>query len=144
MKEELPPGHFVILNSFIDRTTKRPSTLHDQSRYVVYLLHKVASFKRISLFIRINQLLFPVPKSSGPTFGTVCHIPMHPTFCKETSSVLAKAAEEVLGNQELGNKLWSPTGTVVTIEGPRFSTKAESLLFKSWNCDVINMTTGIR
>ena len=67
---------------------------------------------------------------------------MHPAFCKETSSVLAKAAEEVLGNQEPGNKLWSPTGTVVTIEGPRFSTKAESLLFKSWNCDVINMTTG--
>ena len=56
--------------------------------------------------------------------------------------MLAKAAEEVLGNQEPGNKLWSPTGTVVTIEGPRFSTKAESLLFKSWNCDVINMTTG--
>ena len=31
--------------------------------------------------------------------------------------------------------------TIVTIEGPRFSSKAESLLFKSWNCDVINMTT---
>ena len=38
--------------------------------------------------------------------------------------------------------MWSPKGTVVTIEGPRFSTRAESLLFKSWNCDVINMTTG--
>lgn len=32
-------------------------------------------------------------------------------------------------------------GTVVTIEGPRFSTKAESLMFKSWGCDLINMTT---
>ena len=32
-------------------------------------------------------------------------------------------------------------GTVVTIEGPRFSTKAESELFKSWGCDVINMST---
>jgi 5'-methylthioadenosine phosphorylase len=32
-------------------------------------------------------------------------------------------------------------GTVVTIEGPRFSTKAESMLFRSWGCDVINMST---
>ena len=32
-------------------------------------------------------------------------------------------------------------GTVVTIEGPRFSTKAESNLFRQWNCDVINMST---
>jgi 5'-methylthioadenosine phosphorylase len=32
-------------------------------------------------------------------------------------------------------------GTVVTIEGPRFSTKAESVLFRSWGCDVINMST---
>ena len=32
-------------------------------------------------------------------------------------------------------------GTIVTIEGPRFSTKAESHLFRSWGCDVINMTT---
>ena len=106
LKEELPPGHFVILDSFIDRTTKRISTFHDQN--------------------------------SSSSFGTVCHIPMHPAFCKETSNVLAQAAEEVLGNNK---KLWSSTGTVVTIEGPRFSTKAESLLFKSWNCDVINMTT---
>lgn len=32
-------------------------------------------------------------------------------------------------------------GTVVTVEGPRFSTRAESKLFKSWGADVINMTT---
>ena len=31
--------------------------------------------------------------------------------------------------------------TVVTIEGPRFSTKAESLMFRSWGCDIINMST---
>ena len=29
----------------------------------------------------------------------------------------------------------------MTIEGPRFSTKAESHLFRSWGCDIINMTT---
>ena len=32
-------------------------------------------------------------------------------------------------------------GTLVTIEGPRFSTKAESMMFRSWGCDVINMST---
>ena len=32
-------------------------------------------------------------------------------------------------------------GTVVTIEGPRFSTKAESMMFRSWGCDIINMST---
>ena len=32
-------------------------------------------------------------------------------------------------------------GTCVTIEGPRFSSQAESKLFQSWNGDVINMTT---
>lgn len=111
LKEELLPGHFVILDSFIDRTTKRASTFHDQN--------------------------------SGSSFGTVCHIPMYPTFCKETSNILAQAAEEVIGRSGVTGeqKTWSPTGTVVTVEGPQFSTRAESLLFKSWNCDVINMTT---
>jgi 5'-methylthioadenosine phosphorylase len=33
-------------------------------------------------------------------------------------------------------------GTVVTIEGPRFSTRAESHMFRAWGADVINMTTG--
>tara|TARA_Y100000590_G_scaffold344300_1_gene393673 strand:- start:3631 stop:4401 length:771 start_codon:yes stop_codon:yes gene_type:complete len=32
-------------------------------------------------------------------------------------------------------------GTVITIEGPRFSTKAESKMFRSWGCDIINMST---
>ena len=31
--------------------------------------------------------------------------------------------------------------TVITVEGPRFSTKAESYMFRSWNADVINMST---
>ncbi|KAL0204603.1 hypothetical protein M9458_002621, partial [Cirrhinus mrigala] len=32
-------------------------------------------------------------------------------------------------------------GTMVTIEGPRFSSRAESLMFRQWGADVINMTT---
>ncbi len=34
------------------------------------------------------------------------------------------------------------TGTVITIEGPRFSTRAESLMFRQWGADVINMSTA--
>lgn len=32
-------------------------------------------------------------------------------------------------------------GTIVTVEGPRFSSRAESFMFRSWKADVINMTT---
>ncbi|HEY6956240.1 MAG TPA: hypothetical protein VI385_13405, partial [Flavisolibacter sp.] len=35
-----------------------------------------------------------------------------------------------------------PKGTVVTIEGPRFSTKAESKMFRIWGADVINMSVA--
>jgi 5'-methylthioadenosine phosphorylase len=35
-----------------------------------------------------------------------------------------------------------PRGTVVTIEGPRFSTRAESRMFRAWGADVINMSTA--
>lgn len=34
-----------------------------------------------------------------------------------------------------------PKGTMITIEGPRFSSRAESLMFRTWGADVINMTT---
>jgi 5'-methylthioadenosine phosphorylase len=37
---------------------------------------------------------------------------------------------------------YHPSGTVVTIEGPRFSTKAESFMFRQWGADVINMSTA--
>ena len=64
----------------------------------------------------------------------VCHIPMAEPFCPKLRKLLAETAEE------LGIP-YHKKGTVVTIEGPRFSTKAESNLFRSWGCDVINMTT---
>jgi 5'-methylthioadenosine phosphorylase len=35
-----------------------------------------------------------------------------------------------------------PNGTVVTIEGPRFSTRAESRMFRTWGADVINMSVA--
>ena len=55
-------------------------------------------------------------------------------FCKELRSLLVKTAKEL--------KLRHHTkGTVITIEGPRFSTKAESHMFRSFGADVINMST---
>lgn len=64
----------------------------------------------------------------------ICHMPVAEPFCSHTRSCLVDAAKE------LGVKV-HPTGTCITIEGPRFSSKAESLLFKSWGAHVINMTT---
>lgn len=40
------------------------------------------------------------------------------------------------------NLRFHPRGTVVTIEGPRFSTRAESNMFRAWGADVINMTVA--
>ncbi len=64
----------------------------------------------------------------------VCHIPMAEPFCDKLRSLLDIA----------GKKLHLPfhsSGTMMTIEGPRFSTKAESKMFRIWGADVINMTT---
>lgn len=64
----------------------------------------------------------------------VCHIPMSEPFCPTLRAVLAKAADKLkIPHHE--------RGTVVTIEGPRFSTKAESRMFQAWGGDVINMST---
>ena len=64
----------------------------------------------------------------------VCHISMAEPFCSHLRELLAKNASE-LGLSH------HPRGTLITIEGPRFSTKSESNLFRTWGCDVINMTT---
>ncbi len=59
---------------------------------------------------------------------------MDTPFCPRTRQILVRAADS------LGITCHSK-GTVVTIEGPRFSTKAESFMFRSWSCDLVNMTT---
>jgi 5'-methylthioadenosine phosphorylase len=64
----------------------------------------------------------------------VCHIPMAEPFCPRLRQLLAEAAGELKIPHH-------PGGTVVTIEGPRFSTKAESRMFRAWGGDVINMST---
>lgn len=64
----------------------------------------------------------------------VCHIPMAEPFCSKLRKILAETASE-MGLEHHKN------GTVVTIEGSRFSTKAESQMYRQWNADVINMST---
>ncbi|HZX44642.1 MAG TPA: S-methyl-5'-thioadenosine phosphorylase [Candidatus Nanoarchaeia archaeon] len=64
----------------------------------------------------------------------VAHIPMAEPFCKDLRCQLCEAG------RELGLNVHEK-GTVVTIQGPRFSTRAESNMFRQWKGDVINMST---
>ncbi len=65
--------------------------------------------------------------------GIVAHVPMASPVCK----ILMDLSKNILQNLNIKN---SYGGTYLAMEGPQFSTKAESLLYKSWNCDVIGMT----
>lgn len=65
--------------------------------------------------------------------GQVCHISSADPFCQQLRTVFIEFA------QRLGLNV-KKRGTYVCIEGPRFSTKAESKLFRMWNADIIGMT----
>jgi 5'-methylthioadenosine phosphorylase len=65
--------------------------------------------------------------------GKMKHTPMADPFNRELRRVLIASARDI------GFKIHE-TGTVVTIEGPRFSTRAESKMFRMWGADIINMS----
>jgi 5'-methylthioadenosine phosphorylase len=67
------------------------------------------------------------------TENRVCHISVAEPMCPELRQALMAIAKDI------GIRAHD-TGTYVCIEGPRFSTKAESRLFRSWGADVIGMT----
>ena len=69
--------------------------------------------------------------------GIVAHISFADPFCPDLGRLLAEAAQEVAGPS--GRHVHSG-GTYVVIEGPAFSTRAESHLFRSWGAAVIGMT----
>ncbi|KAM8962015.1 S-methyl-5'-thioadenosine phosphorylase [Pelodytes ibericus] len=100
LREDIQPGDIVMIDQFIDRTTKRHQTFYD----------------------------------GGACLPGVCHIPMADPFCGNTRELLIDIAKK------LGTKCHTK-GTMITIEGPRFSSKAESHMFRMWGADVINMTT---
>jgi 5'-methylthioadenosine phosphorylase len=95
LKEELPPGTFLMADQFIDRT-----------------------FARAKSFF-------------GP--GFVAHVPMAHPVCPRLSGALTLAAREQKISHDEG-------GSYICIEGPQFSTRAESELYRSWGCSVIGMT----
>ncbi len=65
--------------------------------------------------------------------GIVAHISLAEPFCPVLSQVLYHAALEVGANVH-------PKATYIAIEGPAFSTRAESQLYRSWGADIIGMT----
>jgi 5'-methylthioadenosine phosphorylase len=94
-REDLPPGTFVVVDQFIDRTHAREKSFF------------------------------------GP--GFVAHVSMAHPVCPKLADALFEAAQ--------GEGISSAKGgTYLAMEGPQFSTLAESNLYRSWNCSVIGMT----
>ncbi len=65
----------------------------------------------------------------------LAHTPMADPFNNELRNALCNCAKSLKLN-------YHSKGTIVTIEGPRFSTRAESTMFRLWGADVINMSTA--
>lgn len=95
LREDLPPGTFVLVDQFIDRTFARQK----------------------SFFGR----------------GLVAHVSMGHPVCPRLGDALATAAAGAGIPHRRG-------GTYLVMEGPQFSSLAESNLYRSWGCDVIGMT----
>lgn len=88
--------------------------------------------------IVIADQLFDFTRNRKRTFfegGLVAHISIADPFCPDLSNMVAKAADMAGGKVHRG-------GGMITIEGPRFSTKAESNTFRSWGLAVIGMTSS--
>ncbi|MBL8331267.1 MAG: S-methyl-5'-thioadenosine phosphorylase [Rubrivivax sp.] len=95
LRADLPPGSFVIVDQFIDRTSQRAKSFFGS--------------------------------------GLVAHVSMaHP--------VCSRLGEHVARTLAAGDAPWAQGGTYLAMEGPQFSTLAESRLYRSWNCSVIGMT----
>ena len=95
LKEALPPGKFVIVDQFIDRTFARNKTFFDEE------------------------------------------IVAHVSMAYPTSKGLMNACEDAIKKEGIDYQMG---GTYVVMEGPQFSTLAESNLYRSWKADVIGMT----
>lgn len=85
-------------------------------------------------FVIADQLIDRTAKRINTFFedGIVAHVGFADPFCKALSEIAYKVVkEEGLGTHR---------GTYICMEGPQFSTRAESNLYRSWNVDVIGMT----
>jgi len=86
-------------------------------------------------FVIVDQFIDRTKKRMDTFYegGRLCHISSAVPFCPELRRIFYEGALKVGLNVHDG-------GTYVCIEGPRFSTRAESKLFRSWGADVIGMT----
>ena len=89
--------------------------------------------------IVIPDQLFDNTKDRNRTFfgdGIVAHVGVAEPFCDRLGNLLINTLKKTSAKKvHLG-------GTLITIEGPRFSTKAESNAFRSWGMSIIGMTTS--
>ena len=95
LKEEYAPGHFVLVDQFIDRTFARQKTFFEE--------------------------------------GCVAHVSMADPVCSRLGNHISGALSD-------NGIEYTRGGTYMVMEGPQFSTRAESNLYRSWGCDVIGMT----
>ena len=85
-------------------------------------------------FVIIDQLIDRSFKRATTFFedGIVAHVAFADPFCKTLSELAYKAVKE--------QKVDVHRGTYICMEGPQFSTRAESKLYRSWDVDVVGMT----
>lgn len=88
--------------------------------------------------IVVPDQLFDFTRNRKRTFfegGLVAHVSVADPFCPDLSRHVHQAVKEAGGSVHQG-------GALITIEGPRFSTKAESHTFRAWGMSLIGMTTS--
>ncbi|MCM8801472.1 MAG: S-methyl-5'-thioadenosine phosphorylase [Candidatus Omnitrophica bacterium] len=91
-------------------------------------------------FVVVDQFVDRTNSARAMTFferGIVAHIPFSHPVCPELSELLYTVASEL--SSSLGINVHK-AGTYLNMEGPAFSTLAESNLYRSWGMDVIGMT----
>lgn len=111
LKAEIEPGHFVVADQFVNKTAAREDTFFDGSKAIL-------------------PFQLSVDNLSGS--GKVVHIPMAEPYCSILRDLIVKSCEKL-------GVVHHKQGTVFVIEGPRFSTKAESDFYARF-ADIINMT----
>lgn len=86
-------------------------------------------------FVIVDQFIDRTFKRETSYFGQGCvaHVSMADPVCARMAGLAAKMADAAGATVHKG-------GTYLAMEGPQFSTKAESALYRSWDCDVIGMT----
>ncbi len=87
-------------------------------------------------FILVNQYIDRTKKRLDTFYegGQVCHIGQADPYCSYLNDLMYEAGKSMELNIQNG-------GTYLCIEGPRFSTRAESIIFRQWGGDIIGMTT---